>query len=165
MELDRMLARCRRLEERAAAVYRSFAATARSTPPLCALWTALAREEEEHARSLTMARTARKGATGETQLEGWEEAIEEVQRCLAAAEDLGPGAPTDRQLAAALELEMTELEVLRHALLAAADRPEFTEPSAHALRLADAAASFSNDPQVGLEAALLRARTRLEQIA
>lgn len=160
-----MLARCRRLEERAAAVYRSFAATDRSAPPLCALWTALAREEDEHARSLITARAAHEGATGETQLEGWEDAIEEVQRCLTAAEDLGPGAPTDRQLAAALDLEMTELEALRYALLAAADRPEHTEPSTHALRLADAALKFSNDPHVGLQAALLRAQTRFKHIA
>jgi rubrerythrin len=165
MELDRMLARCWRLEERAAAVYRSFAETARSTPPLCGLWTALAREEEEHARSLARACHGRRGVAGETQLEGWEDAIEEVQRCLAAAEDLGPGAPTDRQLAAALDLEMSELEALRHALLAATDQPEFAEPSAHALRLVDGAVTFSSDPHVGLQAALLRAQVRLKRIA
>ena len=83
--------------------------------------------------------------------------MQEVQRCLVAAEDLGREAPTDRQLAAALDLEMTELEALRYALLAAADRPEMTEPTAHALRLAEAAGAFSNDPHVGLQAALLRA--------
>jgi rubrerythrin len=165
MEVDRMLARCGRLEERAAAIYRSFAVSARSVPPLCALWTALAREEEEHALSLATARAGRRGATGETQLEGWEDAIEEVQRCLAEAEHLDPWAPTDQQFAAALELEMTELDALRHALLAAADRRELTEPSAHALRLAEAAATFSKDPHVSLQAALLRARARLQQTA
>ena len=159
-----MLARCQRLEERSAAVYRSFAATARSAPSLCALWTALAREEEAHAQSLATARAGRRGVTGETQLEGWEDAMQEVQRCLVAAEDLGREAPTDRQLAAALDLEMTELEALRYALLAAADRPEMTEPTAHALRLAEAAGAFSNDPHVGLQAALLRARARLEYV-
>jgi rubrerythrin len=164
MDIDRMLARGQRLEERAAAAYRSFAATARSAPPLCALWTALAREEEAHAQSLATARAGRRGVTGETQLEGWEDAMQEVQRCLVAAEDVGALASTDRQLAAALDLEMTELEALRHALLAAADRPEMTEPTAHALRLADAAGTFSNDPHVGLQAALLRARAHLEQI-
>ena len=100
-----MLARCQRLEERAGAVYRSFAATARSAPSLCALWTALAREEEAHAQSLASARAGRRGVTGETQLEGWEDATQEVQRCLVAAEDLGPEAPTDRQLNAVAELD------------------------------------------------------------
>jgi len=56
MELDEMLDRCRRLEERAGAVYRSYAAATRADPALCALWTALAREEEEHARAIALAR-------------------------------------------------------------------------------------------------------------
>ena len=50
MRLDDMLDRCQRLEERAAALYRSYAASTRAEPSACALWTELAREEEEHAR-------------------------------------------------------------------------------------------------------------------
>ena len=58
MELERILDRCHALEQRAAAAYRSFAAAARGTPEVCALWTRLAREEEEHARSIATIRTA-----------------------------------------------------------------------------------------------------------
>jgi rubrerythrin len=165
MHLDPMLARCQWLEERAAAAYRSFAATARSTPSLCALWTALAREEEEHARSLVTASASLrlKGTAHQPRLDGWEPAMDEVERCLRTAEELGPGASTDRQLAAALDLEMTELEALRHALLAAGEHPVVAEPTAHALRLAEAAGGFSNDPHVALQAALLRARVRLQK--
>ena len=55
MELETLLQRCGTLEERAAALYRGWAAGARDNPPLCNLWTGLAREEEEHARSLRVA--------------------------------------------------------------------------------------------------------------
>src|SRR5262249_43371551 len=39
MRLDEMLDRCRRLEERASAIYRAYAASSRTDPVLCALWT------------------------------------------------------------------------------------------------------------------------------
>ena len=163
MELDEMLDRCRRLEERAGAVYRSYAAATRADPALCALWTALAREEEEHARAIALARARLDPPAGwRTWLEGWAEALAEVEQRLLAAEQLGPGATTNHQLSAALDLEMTELEALRHVLLAASDQPEIDAPSAHAARLAEAAVTLSNDPQVRLQAALLSARSRLK---
>jgi hypothetical protein len=56
VELDDMLDRCCGLETRSAALYRSFAAAALDQPDLCALWTALAREEDEHASILDAAR-------------------------------------------------------------------------------------------------------------
>ena len=162
MQLDRMLDRCRRLEERAGAVYRSYAAASRADPALCALWTALAREEEEHARSIAVARSRLDPPERWlTQLEGWEEALAEVEQRLLAAEQLGPGATINLQLSAALDLEMTELEAFRHVLLAASNQPEVDAPSAHAARLAEAAVTLSNDPHVRLQAALLRARARL----
>src|SRR5262245_34954976 len=120
MDLDTLLERARRLEERAAALYRSYAATSRAEPPLCALWTALARGEEIHARSIAMAHARLERTAGwRTLIEGWGEALEEVEDRLATAEQVGAAAGTDRKLAAALELEMTELEALRHILLAA----------------------------------------------
>lgn len=162
MQLDTMLDRCRRLEERAGAVYRSYAASARADPVLCALWTALAREEEGHARSIALARSRLETTAGwRTRLEGWAEALDEVEERLLVAERLGPGATTDRQLSAALDLEMTELEALRQVLLAATNEAEADAVSAHAARLAETARAFSDDPRVLLQAALLRARARL----
>ena len=45
------------LEERAAALYRAFAAARRDDPELAALWTALAADEDAHARSVREARS------------------------------------------------------------------------------------------------------------
>jgi hypothetical protein len=166
MQLDEMLDRCRRLEERAAAVYRSYAATSRAEPALCTLWTALAREEEDHARSIALAGSKLDPALGgRTRLEGWEEAVGDVEQRLLVAEQLGPGATATHQLSAALDLEMTELEALRHVLLAASDQPEIDAASAHAARLAEAAEVLTDDPHVRVQAALLRARARLKQIS
>jgi hypothetical protein len=164
MELDRMLDRCRTLEERAAALYRGYAAATRHAPPLCALWTELAREEEEHARSLAVARRDLEPVEGwRTDIRGWEEALGEIEARLATAEGVGAGGNPDRQLAAALDLEMTELEALRRLLLLVSHRAVREGPQAgHAERLADAATRLSEDPHVTLQAALLRARARLQ---
>jgi hypothetical protein len=165
MQLDAMLERCRSLEERSAALYRSYAAASRADPPLCALWTELARDEEAHARSIALAR-ARADATTRWRiaLDGWEEALTEVEDRLAAAEQVGGEAPTHRLLAAALDLEMSELEAMRRVLLAVCSEPS-DAPEDHAVRLADAAERLSDDPHVRLQTALLRARTRLTQTA
>jgi hypothetical protein len=165
MRLDGMLQRCKRLEERAAALYRSYAATSRAEPSLCALWTALAREEEEHAQSILLARAHLEATAGwRTWIEGWDDSLAEVEERLTTAERLGPEAPVDRQLSAALDLEMTELEAFRHVLLAASQQRD-PAPADHSLRLAEAAERFSNDPQIRLQAALLKARTRLKKSA
>ena len=166
MQLDTMLDRCQRMEERAGALYRAYAAASRTDPPLCALWTALAREEEEHAHSIALARARLEPSAGwRTSVDGWSDALAEVDAALAAAERLGAEAPMDRQLSAALELEMTELEALRHALLAACRLRAPGASDLHAGRLAEAAARLSRDPQVRLQAALLRARTQLKKSA
>jgi hypothetical protein len=166
MQLDAMLERCRRLEERAAALYRSYAAAARREPALCALWTALAREEDEHAHSIVRARARLEPTAGwRTWLDGWDDAIAEVEARLAAAEQLGPESTTARQLSAALELEMSELDAMRRVLILACEAPDVDRPDDHAATLADAATRLSDDPQVRLQAALLRARTHLKKVA
>jgi rubrerythrin len=171
MQLDRLLDRCRDLEGRAATIYRSYAAGARARrdPTLCALWTALAREEEEHTRSLEQVRMHVTGPEGwRTQVEGWDEALSEVETRVAAAEQLTPTASADTQLGAALDLELSEIDALRHLLLAVggasepyAERRE-RHQAAHAIRLAQAATQCSEDPHVRLQAALLLARAELE---
>jgi rubrerythrin len=164
MQLELILDRCRALEERAAAVYRSFAATTRAQPDVCALWTDMAREEEQHARSITTARgRLRLQGSSRASVEGWEEAIAAVEERLAIAERLPGGSTTAEQLSAALDLEMTELESLRHTTLDAARLPERSDQTRHAERLADAAERLTEDPQVRLQVALLRARTRLQR--
>jgi len=158
-----MLDRCEELERRAAALYRAYALGTRGDPTLCALWTALAREEEEHARTLAAARRRPDAIEAwRTRIDGWDEALAEVSERLAAAEQLGPGATPDQHLTAALALEGTELEALRHVLLEASRQPSSPEPAAHAARLAEFARG-SHDPRVQLQAALLLARARLHQ--
>jgi rubrerythrin len=163
-QLHAMLERCQRLEERAAALYRSYAAASRAEPELCAFWTALAREEEEHARAIARARARLEPtASWRTWLEGWDDALAEVEERLAAAEQVGPESTTARQLSAALELEMSELDALRHVLIATCGVRDDDQQNDHAARLADAAKRLSDDPQVRLQAALLTARTYLKK--
>lgn len=163
MELTQMLAHCRTFEERAAALFRRFAAASRGNPELCALWTGLAREEEAHARSLAgVADTLRPIDAQRVRLDGWSEALGAVAAQLTLAESLPASAPMERQLIAALDLERTELEAARRALVAASGLPVDAEPQAdHAVRLAAAAVRLSEDPEVRLAAALLRTRALL----
>jgi len=158
-----MLSRCAALEARVAALYRSWAAGARDRPELCALWTRLARDEEEHARSLTEAQSDLPAVEGwRTQVTGWEEAVRGADDALAAAERLS-GAGADVQLGAALDLESTELEALRALLLVVSHHgASIRPPQGHALAVAEAAERHSRDPHVLLQAALLRARARIE---
>ena len=161
MQLDEMLDRCESLETRASALYRRYAASARSAPRLCALWTELAREEEEHAKSIALARSRIEAPEGwRTLLAGCRDALAEVERRLAAAEALGTDTTTTSQLSMALDLEMSELEGLRRLVLAACRQPD-ASPDTHAVKLAEAAAKLSDDPHVRMQAALLRARARL----
>ncbi len=162
MQLDAMLDRCRGLEERAATLYRNWAAAARGDMASCALWTALAREEEEHAKSLADARAHREATSGwRTRLDGWAPAIDDVERALSHAERLEPGAAPEEQLGAALELEMTELDAMRQALVTATGSGSPGSVDAHADRLAEFAGRYPGAERLGVLAATLRARARL----
>jgi hypothetical protein len=156
-----MLDRCCGLETRSAALYRSFAVAAHPRPELCALWTALAREEDEHAHVLDEARARLPTSDAwVTQLSPrWDEVARDIEAKLCEAERLPGGASSDQQLAAALELEMTELEPLRQMLLAVSQhRPPRPIAEIHAVRLADGVERCSSDRHVRQQAALLRAR-------
>ena len=162
--MESLLQRCGTLEERAAALYRGWAAGARENPPFCNLWTALAREEEEHARSLRVAlRSPAPPNRGCLDVAGWEDAIATVEERLIAAEQMGDPSTVDQALAAALELEMTELETMRRALVALAGRPAGKGTEDHAAELAHKATKLSHDPHVAMLAALLLAETRVKQ--
>ena len=156
-----MLDSCCGSETRSAALYRSFAAAARDHPDLCALWTAMAREEDDHARILNDTRRHLPTIEGwVTHLpERWDEMVREVETKLSEAELLPRDAGVDQQLAAALELEMTEIEPLRQMLVTVSRRrPPRPIAEAHTLRLADAAERLSADPHIRQLAAQLRNR-------
>ena len=161
MNLADMLDRCHGLECRAAALYRSFAAGA-TKRDLRLLWTAMAREEEEHARILDAERSHVPTVEAwVTDLSNWDEVVSAIEAKLSEAERYSSGAEVDQQLAAALELEMSEIEPVRQMLVAASEHhPPRPIAQNHALRLADAAERFSTDPHVRQQAELLRARAR-----
>jgi hypothetical protein len=109
-----------------------------------------------------MAHCKREATEGwRTRLDGWEEALADIEDRLAAAEQLGPRATTTQRFAAALDLEASELESLRQALLATTGFA--IEPQEdHVLKLAERATAFCSDSHVALQAALLRARAHLD---
>ena len=163
MHLTELLDRSEALERGAAALYRGFAAARRHDPELAALWTCLAADEEEHASSI---REARNGLdshdVGQTSIGGCEAALADIAQRLRRAERLGPDATTDQQLAAALEIELSELEPLRRLGLGASQRVPLPHPDEpHHRRLAETALRRSRDDHVRLAAALLVARQRL----
>jgi rubrerythrin len=163
MQLDRLLARCRGLEARAAAVYRTFATRTRSDPAVCAVWTAMARDEDAHAHALARAASWLDPAQGwQTGLDGWEEDLAEIESRLADAERPEIGADLDRQLVAAMALERTELDTLYHRLLSLMPLRERLHADGHTARLLALAARCGDDPAVAMEAALLQARQRLQ---
>lgn len=161
MTLEDALDRCRDFETRSAALYWGFAADAHDQPDVCALWTGMACEEDDHARLLSETRDHLPTSEGwVTKLSGrWSKVVTDVDTKLSQAERLPRGAGVDQQLAAAFELEMTEIEPL-HQMLVAVSRRRSPRPIAesHALRLVDAAERLSNHPHVRQLAALLRAR-------
>jgi rubrerythrin len=158
MDLDRLLTRCRGFEARAAATYRAYAARTRSRPEVCAMWTALARDEDAHEHTLARAASWLEKTNGwHTSLGGWDEALDEIDERLIEAERPDIGADVDRMLLAAIALERTEIDTLFHRLLGVlqvegglADADAHLD---HLLAMADA----STNAGVKFEAALLRA--------
>jgi rubrerythrin len=165
MTLGELVARCRSFEERAASVYRSYAARSRHDPDSCALWTALARDEESHAALLGRAGSWLDPATGwHTSVDGWDEALQEIGERLTEAERPEIGADVDRQIVAALALERTEIDTLFHRLLVllpAAERPHDRDD--HTAPLLALAARHAANRSVAFEAALLHARQTLRR--
>ena len=159
MDLEHLIARCKSFESRAAAVYRTYATRTRRDPDVCAMWTALAREEETHARAIGHAAGWLDPAKGwHTSLDGWQEDLDEIEARLAVAEAPDIGADLDRQLVAALALERSELDTLFGRLLSlmpARDRPRSSDE--HTGPLLALAARRSSNPAVAFEAALLQA--------
>ena len=164
MRLADLLDRCLVLEERVAAVYRTFAAAPEEEAEL---WAGLAAEEEAHASSIRKARgnlVSNDGAL--IAVDGCEAALAEVERRLGEAEALDADSSQDRRLIAAFHIELSEIEALRQLGLRAAGHPHVPhQDHAHLRRLAEAARRRSGSDHVRLAAALLLARERLATTA
>ena len=163
MQLEDLLDRSEALEQRTAALYRRFAARQLDDAELAALWTALAAEEEEHVRSIRDARSQlTPGERDQSAVAGCEAALADIEERLLHAEALDPDATPDRRFAAALDIELSELESLRQLALHGSGIPG-TPPTdrSHVHRLADTVRQRSSDGHVRLAAALLLARERL----
>jgi rubrerythrin len=160
MTLGELLGRCKLFEERAARVYRTYAARNRHDPESCALWTALARDEDSHASLLERAGSWLDPATGwHTRVDGWDEALQEITERLSEAERPDIGADLERQLVAALALERTELDTLFHRLLVLLPTVEHQrDRDDHTAPLLALAARHAANRSVAFEAALLAAR-------
>jgi rubrerythrin len=161
MRLDHLLVRSLALEERAAQVYDRFAASSRADGALARLWSDMAATERAHAAAVRDARARVRPTDGwRTQLEGWNEALHAIEERLERAERVGSDASDDRRLAAALDLEGSELDGLRDAALHAAGASSVADED-HVARLSVVARELSTDPHVQLAAARLLAHERL----
>ena len=160
---------CSATPHRAAASQPGNSAT-NSSPPkrarasdLRSVWQRLAGEEDEHAASLVTARATLDPAVGtESRIEGWDELIAAAERVLDRGERLASPS-LDDQLVLALDLERTEIDVLRQVLLGLAGLAVDTgaATSRHALELAEVASKHSGDARVRMREALIRAHEQL----
>ncbi|HWP66775.1 MAG TPA: hypothetical protein VNO26_12755 [Candidatus Limnocylindria bacterium] len=163
MRLATMLDRCLGIERRAADLYRRFAEASGPHEDLRAVWRRLASEEDEHAAALAIARaTIDPAVAGESRIEGWDDLVAEAERVLSEGERMTEPS-LDDQLVLALDLERTEIDLLRRVLLELAGQAAETgaATSRHALELAEVAGQHSTDARVRMREALIRAHERL----
>jgi hypothetical protein len=159
MRLVDLLDRCLTLEKRAAAIYRRFGATQGGEAQL---WAELAADEDAHARSIREARRSLAPADPAIDVYGCEAALADVERRLGEAETLSAEAGQDHRLIAALNIELSEIEVLRQLAIRAVGHLRVPgQDHVHFRRLADAARRRSDSDHVRLAVALLLARERL----
>jgi len=164
MRLVAILDRCLAVERRAGALYRRFAEVLSGHDDLRAAWLRLAGEEDEHAAAIAIARATVDPAVGaQSHVDGWDEALARAEQVLTRSEQ-GPVTSLDDQLALALELESTEIDMLRQVVLQTSGQAYETSAatSRHALELADLAARHSTDSRVRLREAMVRAHQRLD---
>ena len=163
MKLAAILERSIAVERRAGGLYRRFASAPDARGGIRSVWLRLAAEEDEHAAALTLALATLDPAVGaRSRVEGWDDALARAEEVLAEGERvLTPS--LDEQLALALDLERTEIDVLRRVLLELAGHVSDTgvATSRHALELADVASKHSGDARVRMREALIRAHEQL----
>lgn len=162
MQWSDVLDICARNEERAAALYRRFARQTEDDSPCRELWGAMAAEEDQHAASIREARRDLPYMQGwHVHLEGWSDAMRAIDESLQRGERLPPDAGTDRRLAAAFDIELGEMDALRHAALGPGHHTDPETDGDHLARLAALATRCSSDPHVLTLATIARARRRL----
>ena len=163
MRLAPLMDRCIALERGAAALYRRFAAETDAGDPLRDTWRHLAEEEDEHAAQLVVAAaTVDPRVAHESRVEGWEEALTRAEGVLARAA-AGAVRTSDERLGLALDLERSEIDVVRRIVLATAheDLGAAGATGEHARELAALAMRHSADEAVTFKAALVRAHGRI----
>lgn len=163
MQLSDVLDNSVRMEERAAALYRRFSRETPAGSACAGLWEAMALEETEHATSVRDARRDLPSTCGwRVHLDGWTEAMRAMDDRLARAERLPATATDDERIAAAFDIELGEMDALRHAAIGATHgRPPEADDD-HLGRLANVAARCSSDPHVLAQATIARTRRRLQ---
>ncbi len=151
--------RVRAVEERAACLYRSFAETAGKAQDLSRLWRDLARDKEERVRRLAEVRPeAAFTSEGAPCLDGCGRAVAAMEQRLLAAEEQAVHGSDDTRLIAALDLEVTELDLLESVPFAA--ERSASQGLKTAVRVGSLVARYSDEVHVIMHAAELIARAR-----
>jgi rubrerythrin len=129
MDMLALLERCVGLEHGAAALYDTLAARSAADPELVALWSAMARDEREHARKLATWRDllAAEPAEHRPQASGFTTDIEAVEALLADARARAPHADEEEAFALALALEASEIDAIYTTLLQASPLARFPD--------------------------------------
>lgn len=153
--------RLRTIEERAARLYRSYAKTTGKAQKLRQLWYDLAREKEARVRSLAEAESAPTSRGERTApLDGFENAVATIERCLLAAEEQAGQRSNDTRLIAALDLELVDLELLQAVPFPALRST--SEGLETAVRLGQLVAQYSDEVHLIIQAAQLIAGARVK---
>lgn len=167
MEIANLLTRCIALEHGAGEIYRTLEARA-PDGELAALWAAMARDENEHARKLTAWRTltVAEAPGRRTAADGFDEDVLGLEGLLSFQRERAARATTaDDAFAIALALETSELDAIYTTLLQASPMARFpdvretfrAESAGHHERLLAAIAARSRDEHNRLAAAVLAA--------
>jgi rubrerythrin len=129
MDILTLLERCVGLEQGAATVYETLAARCASDPELVELWSAMARDEREHARKLSTWRDllACEPADHRPQASGFAAGVEAVEALLADARARASRADEEQAFALALSLEASEIDAIYTTLLQASPLARFPD--------------------------------------
>jgi rubrerythrin len=132
MDIVTLLTRCIALERGAGEVYRMLAARAGGDAELVRLWTAMARDEDQHADKLDAWRTLVLGEPPErrTCADGFDAGVRALEALMAHARAEAARVTTaDEAFALALALERSELDAIYTTLLQASPIARFPDGS------------------------------------
>jgi rubrerythrin len=129
MDILTLLERCVGIEQGAAELYETLAARCAADRELVELWSALARDEREHARKLATWRDllAREPAGQRPQASGFGAGVAAVEALLADARARAPHADEEEAFALALAVEASEIDAIYTTLLHASPLARFPD--------------------------------------